>query len=81
MSDEVTNVDRGEVWVRLERDADYDATVDAVRRTVSDYPGMRTEVLTYTEQRVRDILDGDTSDVAVRLYGEDPTSSPPRPRS
>ena len=31
MSDEVTSVDRGEVWVRLERDADYDATVDAVR--------------------------------------------------
>lgn len=73
MSDEVTNVDRGEVWVRLERDADYDATVDAVRHTVSDYPDMRTEVLTYTEEQVRDTLDGDTSDVAVRLYGEDPS--------
>lgn len=73
MSDQDTNVDQGEVWVRIDSDADIDATVAAVRRTVSSYSDVRTDVLTYTEERVRDVLDGDDSDVVVRLYGEDPT--------
>jgi Cu/Ag efflux pump CusA len=73
MSDQVTSVDRSEVWVKLERDVDFDATVDAVRRTVGAYPGIRADVLTYTEQQVRDTLDSTQSDVEVRLYGEDPT--------
>jgi Cu/Ag efflux pump CusA len=73
MSDEVTDVDRSEVWVRLGRDADFDATVDEVRRAVSAYPGMRTEVLTYTDEQVRDTLDTTQSDVEVRVYGEDPS--------
>lgn len=71
MSDRDTNVDQGEVWVRMDGEADFDATVAAVRRTVSTYPDVRTDVLTYTEGRVRDVLDGDESDVVVRLYGED----------
>ena len=73
MSDEVTSVDRSAIWVKLERDADFSATVDQVRRAVEGYPDMRTEVLTYTEDQVRDTLDTEGSDVAVRLYGEDPT--------
>ena len=72
MSDQDTNVDQGQVWVRLESGADFDATVEDVRRTVESYPDISTEVGTYTEGRVGEVLDGDESDVAVRLYGDDP---------
>jgi Cu/Ag efflux pump CusA len=71
MSDQVANVDQSQIWVKLDADADFDSTVADVRRTVAEYPDVRTQVTTYTEDRVREVLDGDESDVAVRLYGED----------
>ena len=53
--DQVVDVNSSELWVRLDRDADYGATTAAVRRVVAGYPGSRHEVRTYEQQRIRDV--------------------------
>ena len=53
MADQSGNVNSGEMWVSLADSADYQATVADIKRVVNGYPGLRSEVLTYTEDRVR----------------------------
>ena len=72
MSDQIVGVDQGEIWLSLDPDADYDATIASVEETVADYPGVVTEVSTYTDERVRETLQRNKSDVVVRAYGDDP---------
>ena len=70
-SDQVVNVNSGELWVSLAGSADYDSTVNAVRRTVDGYPGMRADVLTYQTDRVRAAEAGGSGPLTVRVYGQD----------
>jgi Cu/Ag efflux pump CusA len=72
MSDKAVNVDRGEVWVSLDPDADYDATLASIDDAMAGYPDITSEVMTYSDQRVRDLLQENNDDVVVRVYGEDP---------
>ena len=72
MSDQTSDVNETEIWLTIDEGSDYGDTVDLVADTVAGYDGVDTEVLTYTDERVGDILDGDESDVAVRVYGENP---------
>lgn len=72
MSDRAVDVNEGEIWMTVDADADYDVALASIRDTVGRYPGVTTEVTTYTDRRVRDVLDQDGSDVVVRVYGEDP---------
>ena len=53
--DQVVDVNASELWVRLDDDADYDATAAAVRRVVDGYPGFAHSVQTYEKQRIRDV--------------------------
>jgi len=69
-SDKVTDVNAGEIWVGLDRTADYDATVAAVRETVSGYPGFDIDVQTYMNDQIEDQMRSD-DDLTVRIYGED----------
>ncbi|WP_433272433.1 efflux RND transporter permease subunit [Actinosynnema sp. CS-041913] len=69
-SDQVVNINSGEVWLSMAPDADYGRTLDAVREVVTGYPGLRSDVLTYTDKRVREVVTrGSTSDLVVRVYG------------
>jgi Cu/Ag efflux pump CusA len=71
-SDQVVNINSGEVWLSLDPDADYDGTLAAVRRVVDGYPGVRSDVLTYSDKRVREVTTRDaTQDLVVRVYGHD----------
>lgn len=72
MSDQIVGVDQGEIWLSLDPNADYDTAIASVRDAVADYPGVVTEVSTYTDERVRATLQRDTSDVVVRAYGDNP---------
>ena len=64
--DQVVDVNSSELWVKLDRDADYGSTTAAVRDVVDDYPGLRHSVMTYEQQRIRDIgtLDDRQADAA-----------------
>jgi Cu/Ag efflux pump CusA len=70
LSDEVVDVNAGEIWVTIADDADYDSTVDAVRGVVSGYPGMSTAVDTYLNGPAQHpVADEPSRDVIVRLFG------------
>jgi Cu/Ag efflux pump CusA len=71
MSDKAVDVNQGEIWLAIDSDADYDKTVRTIEDTVAGYEGVTSEVMTYTGQRVAEVLQRDACDVAVRVYGED----------
>jgi Cu/Ag efflux pump CusA len=69
--DQVVGANAAELWVSIDPDADYDATVASIKRVVGGYPGLSRDVQTYSGERVREVLTGTDDDVVVRLYGED----------
>jgi Cu/Ag efflux pump CusA len=72
--DQAVNVNSGELWVTLDPNADYDATVAAVQAVASGYAGLVRDVRTYTQQILSQPTDVDPgSDITVRVYGEDMT--------
>ncbi|MCB0598455.1 MAG: efflux RND transporter permease subunit [Phaeodactylibacter sp.] len=70
MSDKVSNVHAGEIWISVDEDADYDNTVASIQEVVDGYSGMSTEVTTYLRQSLNKSLTGTTHLYAVRVYGE-----------
>lgn len=71
-SDQVTNVNTGEVWVKISGDAPYDATLEAIDAEVGASTDVPFRVLTYSEQRVSEILGRSSDELVVRIYGDDP---------
>jgi len=69
-SDQSTDVNGGEIWVSLDP-ASQQTTVAAIQEVVDGYPGLDREVLTYSDERLREILSGSPDAVVVRLYGQD----------
>lgn len=70
-SDQVTDVNTAEIWVRIDQSADYDATVAAVQEVVDGYPGLSRAVQSYLDERSGSALSGTDSEFTVRVYGED----------
>jgi Cu/Ag efflux pump CusA len=71
-SDRIVNINSAELWVSLDPAADYHQTVAAVERVVDGYPGLHRDVVTYSDQRVRQVVNsGPSEDLVVRLYGND----------
>ena len=70
-SDQVVDVNSGELWVSIQPSANYGNTVAAVEEIVQGYPGIGHTVSTYLEERVNEA--GVTQDdVVLRIFGEDP---------
>jgi CzcA family heavy metal efflux pump len=53
--DQIVDVNSSEVWVRIDRDADYDATLASIRRVARATPGVRSDVTTYSAQKISDV--------------------------
>ena len=71
-SDQVVNVNAAEVWVSVGASADYDETVAAIESAAGGFEDVESDVLTYSEQRVTDVLGRGEDEIVVRLYGQDP---------
>jgi CzcA family heavy metal efflux pump len=71
MSDKWTNINSGEVWVSVDPQADYGATLAAVKKVVAGYPGLSSEVLTYLQVKAREELSGTGESLVVGVYGSD----------
>jgi len=69
--DQVVNVNSAELWVSIDPNANYDATVAAVQDVVNGYPGLDREVRTYVQQTLSRAQTGNGNDVTVRVFGED----------
>jgi Cu/Ag efflux pump CusA len=68
-SDQIVNVNSGEIWVNLDGSADHDETVAAIERTLASHTDLSHRVTTYPEQQIADTLSGRDRDVVVRVYG------------
>jgi Cu/Ag efflux pump CusA len=70
-SDQVVNVNSGEIWVTLSDTADYTTTVATINRVLRGYPGVHSDLVTYPQDRVRAAQTGTGDALLVRLYGPD----------
>src|SRR5581483_12148037 len=70
-SDRVSSPNSAVLWVSLKDRAGYEETVSAVKKVVKGYPGIDTDVMTYSEQRLNEAKESGDEPVVVRLYGQD----------
>src|SRR6266542_2467634 len=70
-SDQVVNVNSGELWVGIDPKADYGRTVTAIRQAVAGYPGLTHDLITYPEQQLRQVQTGSDAPLVVRVFGQD----------
>lgn len=70
-SDQLGDVNSGELWLTLDGSADYRSVTDAVNRVAHHYPGVSATLMTYTADRVDVATAGGTHDVVVRVFGQD----------
>ena len=59
------------MWVSIKPSAKYSTAVAAVTAAVRNYPGLRHEVLTYRDDRLRNSLGRTGSEITVRVFGQD----------
>ena len=70
-SDEIVDVNAGEIWLTVAPSADYNATLAGIRDIAAGYPGVHTSVRTYAEDRVAAAQDKVGDELVVRVYGAD----------
>ena len=71
LADEVVGVNAGENWISVDPEADYDKTLASIQKVVSGYPGLYTDVQTYLNERIKEVLTGTSEALVVRIYGQD----------
>lgn len=71
VADEVVGSNFTELWISVDPNVDYDATVAQIQETVEGYPGLYRDVLTYLRERIKEVLTGTSATVVLRIYGPD----------
>jgi len=71
VADEVVGPNFTELWISIEPDVDYQATVARIQGVVDGYPGLYRDVLTYLKERIKEVLTGASATIVVRVYGPD----------
>jgi Cu/Ag efflux pump CusA len=70
--DQAVNVNAGDIWITLNSQADFDATVTAIEGVTNNYADVVRGVQTYTQQILSQPQNVDRGhDMTVRVYGED----------
>jgi CzcA family heavy metal efflux pump len=67
--DQVVGIESGQIWVSIDSNANYNATVAAIRERVEAYPGFDIEVQTYLTEKVKEILTRAGEPIVVRIQG------------
>ncbi len=70
LGDQVVNVNSSEIWITIDRQADYDKTIAAIQGVVNGYPGLDGKVLTYMQDRTSELSAAGENVVNVRIYGD-----------
>ena len=71
VADEVVGSNFTELWISVDPEVDYDATVAKIQGAVEGYPGLYRDVLTYLRERIKEVLTGTAATVVLRIYGPD----------
>ena len=74
LSDEVYGIYFGENWVSIDKDVDYDKTLERIGRVVDAYPGVQRDVQTYLRERIKEVLTGTSGAIVARIFGPDPAT-------
>jgi CzcA family heavy metal efflux pump len=69
VADEVYGPNFTELWISIDPEVDYDATVARVQEAVDGYPGLYRDLLTYLTERIKEVLTGASGAIVVRIYG------------
>ncbi len=69
VADEVYGPYFTELWISIDPDVDYDATLLKIQTAVDGYPGLYRDVQTYLKERIKEVLTGAGASVVVRIYG------------
>lgn len=68
-SDQIVDVNSGEIWLNLDGSADHDEALASIQRVLSSHDDLSHRITTYPEQRIGDVLLGVDRDLVVRVYG------------
>ncbi len=71
VADEVYGPNFTELWISIDPDVDYQATVKRIQAAMDGYPGMFCDVQTYLKERSKEVLSGSSYSIVVRLFGPD----------
>ena len=71
LADEIVGVANGENWISIDPNVDYDKTIAAIKEVVDGYPGLYRGVETYLDERIEEVLTGDSEPIVVRIFGSD----------
>jgi CzcA family heavy metal efflux pump len=69
--DRVVGINSAELWVSIDPEADYGATVAAVQQVVNGYTGLDQKVQTYLQQTLGQPQTSTSDAITVRVFGED----------
>jgi multidrug efflux pump subunit AcrB len=70
-SDQIVTTNSGELWVTMKPDANYTATLAAIKGVADDTPGITGTVSTYESTAMGGVLTSPPSQVVTRIYGPD----------
>lgn len=71
VADEVVGPNFTELWISLDPNADYKRTVGKIQTVVDGYPGLKRDLQTYLQERIKEVLSGGSASIVVRVYGSD----------
>jgi CzcA family heavy metal efflux pump len=71
LADEIVGVANGENWISIDPKVDYGQTIAAIKEVVAGYPGLYRGVETYLDERIEEVLTGESEPIVVRIFGDD----------
>jgi len=71
LADEIVGVASGENWISIDPHVDYDKTLAAIKEVVDGYPGLYRGAETYLDERIQEVLSGESEPIVVRIFGSD----------
>jgi CzcA family heavy metal efflux pump len=67
--DQAVNINSAELWVSMDRSANYNQTLDTIQKVIRGYPGLHREMNTYLNEITNEVGTGKDSSLVVRVYG------------
>src|SRR5206468_4140519 len=69
--EEVVGPNFAELWISMAPNEDYGATKKKIEDVMAKHPGFQHDLLTYLQERVKEVLSGSGAPIVMRIYGHD----------
>ncbi|MBI1246714.1 CusA/CzcA family heavy metal efflux RND transporter [bacterium] len=73
LSEDTWGPNISEIWIVIDKNADYDEVLADIRESVDDVPGHVFQVKQFLRERIDEVITGSTADLVVRIVGPDLT--------